>query len=85
MEKASKVLAMTRSATNVVIFGVDTNPSSHIDICKNKFLVLGEGDTFGINGSFGAFGISDGLHAIESREVYLGEIVYDFSVDLQCY
>ena len=41
-------------ARNVVIFGVDTSSSSHIDNPQNKFLILGEGDTFGINGSFGA-------------------------------
>ena len=39
---------------DVVIFGVDNSPSSHADNCKNNVLVLGEGDTFGINGSFGA-------------------------------
>ena len=27
---------------------------SHDDNCKNNFLVIDEGDTFGINGSFGA-------------------------------
>ena len=30
---------------NVVIFGVDNSGSSHIDDCKNNFLVLGEGPT----------------------------------------
>ena len=38
-------------ARNVIIFGVDNSSSSHTD--KNDFLVLGEGDTCGINGSFG--------------------------------
>ena len=41
-------------ATNAIIFGVDNNSSSHADNLKNNFLVLGEGDSFGINGSFGA-------------------------------
>ena len=41
-------------ARNVVVFGIDTSSSSHIDNHKNEFLILGEGDTFGINGSFGA-------------------------------
>ena len=41
-------------ARNVVTFGVDNSSSSHADNRKNKFLLLGEGDTFGINGSFGA-------------------------------
>ena len=44
---------------NVIIFGVD-NSSSHTDKLllkiirnlKNYFLILDEGDTFGINGSF---------------------------------
>ena len=40
-------------ARNFVIFGIDTTSSSHIGNCKNKFLVLGEGNTFGINGNFG--------------------------------
>ena len=41
-------------ATNVIIFGVDNSSSSHTDNLKNGLLMLGEGDTFGINGSFGA-------------------------------
>ena len=43
------------SARNVKIFGVDNNSSCHTDNCKNDFLVLvlGEGNTFGINGSVG--------------------------------
>ena len=36
-------------ATNALIFGVDNSPSPHIDNCKNKFLVLGEGSTNGTN------------------------------------
>ena len=42
------------SARNVVIFGVDNSLSSHTDNRKNDILVFSEGDTFGINGSFGA-------------------------------
>ena len=41
-------------ARNVIIFGVDNNSSCHTESLKNDFLILGEGDTFGINGSFGA-------------------------------
>ena len=33
----------------VVIFGVDNSSSSLANNCKNNFLVLGEGPTFGIN------------------------------------
>ena len=41
-------------ARNVLMFVVDNSSSSHADNLKNNFLVLGEGNTFGINGSFGA-------------------------------
>ena len=41
-------------AKNVVVFGVDNSSSSHTDNCKNNCFVLGEGDTFGIHGSFRA-------------------------------
>ena len=41
-------------ARNVTIFEVDNSSTSHTDNFKNDFLVLGEGDTFGINGNFGA-------------------------------
>ena len=41
-------------ARNFLIFGVDNSSSSHTDNRKNDILILGEGDTFGINGSFGA-------------------------------
>ena len=41
-------------ARNVMIFGVGNSSSSYTDNLKNDFLVLGEVDTFGINGSFGA-------------------------------
>ena len=39
---------------NVKIFGVDNSSSSHSDNRKNNFLILGEGPTYGINGSFGS-------------------------------
>ena len=41
-------------ARNVIIFGADNSSSSRTDDSKNNFLILGEGGTFGINGSFGA-------------------------------
>ena len=37
---------------NVEIFGVDNSSSSLADNRKNNILVLGEGPTYGINGSF---------------------------------
>ena len=43
-------------ARNVIIFGVDNSSSSHLDNIKNVFLILGEGDTFGINRSLAAPG-----------------------------
>ena len=49
------------NSTNVLSFGIDGSSSSLADNLKT-FLVWGEGNTFGINGSFGAlekrFGIS---------------------------
>ena len=39
---------------NVIIFGVDNSSSSHADNCKNNFLILHNGPTFGINGRFGS-------------------------------
>ena len=53
MEKVNGVLAMTMLEI-VIIFGVDNSSSSHADNLQNNFLMLGEGDTLGINGSFGA-------------------------------
>ena len=41
-------------ARNVIIFGVDNSSSFHSDNHKNNFLILAEGPTFGINGSFGS-------------------------------
>ena len=41
-------------AGNIVSFGVDNSSSSDTDNGKNNFLVLGDGDTFGIDGRFGA-------------------------------
>ena len=40
-------------ARNFIIFSVDNSSSSHIYNHKNIFLILGEGTTHGINGSFG--------------------------------
>ena len=41
------------AARNVIIFGVVNSSSCHADNRKSNFLILGEGPTFGINGSFG--------------------------------
>ena len=50
MEKVSGILVMTLLG----IFDVDNSLSSYTDNRKNNFIVLGEGDTFDIGGSFGA-------------------------------
>ena len=39
---------------NVIIFGVDNSSLSYAVNRKNNFIVLGEGPTFWINGSFGS-------------------------------
>ena len=41
-------------AWNAIIFVVDNSSSSHVYNRKNKFLILGEGPTYDINGSFGS-------------------------------
>ena len=42
------------TARIAITFGVHNSSSSHTDNHKNNFLILGEGPTFGINGSFGS-------------------------------
>ena len=42
------------SARNLIKFGVDNSSSSHTDNLENDVLILGKGDSFGINRSFGA-------------------------------
>ena len=42
------------TASNVIIFGVDSRSSSHVDNRKNNFLILDLGPTYGINGRFGS-------------------------------
>ena len=41
-------------ARNVIIFGVDNSSSYHTDNRKKNLLILGEWNTFGLNGSFDA-------------------------------
>ena len=41
-------------ARNVIIFGADNSLSSHSNNRQNNFLLLGEGPTYGINGSLGS-------------------------------
>ena len=49
IEKVNVILAMA-----MLVFGVVNSSSSHSDNIKNHFLISGEGDTYGINGNFGA-------------------------------
>ena len=56
------------SARNIEIFGIDNSSSSHTDGHKNYFLVLGEEDTFGISGNFGALEISLVLILVKQRQ-----------------
>ena len=51
------------TAGNVVIFGTDDSSSSHTD-----FSILGEEDTFGINGSLGAPGKKLILILVKQRQ-----------------
>ena len=37
---------------NIIIFGIDNSSSSHADNLKNNFLMLRDGDSFGVNGGF---------------------------------
>ena len=39
---------------NVITFGADSSSSSRSSNSKNNFLIIGEGQTFGIKGIFGS-------------------------------
>ena len=67
MEKLRGVLVKTMLGI-FIIFGVDNSFSSHADDRKNNFLVLGEGNTFGINACFGAPAKSLALTLIRQRQ-----------------
>ena len=41
-------------ARDVIILRVENSSSSHTENSTKNFLILGQGDTFGINGRFGA-------------------------------
>ena len=43
----------------------------HTDNLKYDFLILGEGDTFGINGSFGAAGKKKLLILVKKRQNFV--------------
>ena len=54
-------------ARNVIIFVVDKISSSHAGNRKNNFLELGEGPTFGMNGSFGSVHKKFGTNFIKAN------------------
>ena len=58
-------------------FGVDNSSSSHIDNLKSDFLVLGEGDTFGINGSYGAPEIKFSINFSEAKTNFCLSLHHD--------
>ena len=79
-----------------IIFGVDNSWSSHSDNCKNNFLILGEGPTYGVNGNFGSpdktfsinftkantkFSLSLHYHADNSYLFVNGKKIFKFKAD----
>ena len=55
-------------ARNFIVFGDDNGSSSHAENFRNNVLILGEGDTFGINGSFSAPGKKLILILVKQRQ-----------------
>ena len=58
-------------STRNVFFVVDNSSSSHVDNCKNNFLVLGEGPTDDINGTIGTAEKKIGINFIKKKEKIL--------------
>ena len=58
-------------STRNVFFDVDNSSSSHVDNCKNNFLVLGEGPTDDINGTIGTAEKKIGINFIKKKEKIL--------------
>ena len=65
------------TATNVIIFGVDSSSSSHIDNRKNNFLILGLVPIYGINGKCGSEGKKFSVNFSKSNR--------RFCLSLHCY
>ena len=65
------------TARNVIIFGVDNSSLSHSDNRKNNFLILGEGPTFGINGSFGWPEKKFGIHFTKANTKFSLSLQYN--------
>ena len=64
-------------ARNVVIFGADNSSSSHTDNQRNKFLVLGERLTEGINDSVGAAGKKNSINLSKAKTKFCLSVHYD--------
>ena len=60
-------------ARNAITVGVDNSSSFHSDNCKNKFLILGECPTYGINGSFESPEKKFSINFIEGKHKILFE------------
>ena len=58
-------------STRNVFFDVDNSSSSHVDNCKNNFLVLGEGPTDDINGTIGTAQKKTGINFSKKKEKIL--------------
>ena len=58
-------------STRNVFFDVDNSSSSHVDNCKNNFLVLGEGPTDDINGTIGTAEKKIGINFSKKKEKIL--------------
>ena len=57
----------------MVIFGIDNISLSHADNCKSKFLVFAEGDTSGINWTFGAWEKKFSINFSEAKTKFFFE------------
>ena len=65
---------------NVIIFDVDNSLSSHFDNRKNKFLILGEDPTYGINGSFGSLEKKFGINFTKGNTKFCLSLHYNADI-----
>ena len=69
-------------ARNVIIFDFDDSSSSHPDNRKNNFLILGEGPTFGINGSFRSLEKNFSINFTKANTKFC--LILHYSADKSC-
>ena len=65
---------------NIIIFGVDNssyNSSFHVIIVHFSFLILGQIDTFGINGSFGASETKFSINFTKGKIKFCSSLLYN--------